>query len=122
MTNSSAVRPPRTDAVRNRQLLLGAAAEGFAEQGTEVSIAEIAQRAGVGKGTVFRHFVTKEDLIAAIMGEMIDSLIATGVGLSDAADAAAALLEFMTTGIELLAKDRGFCEVVGRPSLQHPAV
>jgi AcrR family transcriptional regulator len=122
MTNSSAVRPPRTDAVRNRQLLLSAAAEAFAEQGTEVSIAEIAQRAGVGKGTVFRHFVTKEDLIAAIMGEMIDSLIATGVGLSDAADAAAALLEFMTTGIELLAKDRGFCEVVGRPSLQHPAV
>jgi AcrR family transcriptional regulator len=122
MTNSSAARSPRTDAVRNRQLLLSAAAEAFAEHGTEVSIAEIAQRAGIGKGTVFRHFATKEDLIAAIMGEMIDSLITTGMGLWDAADPAAALLEFMTTGIELLARDRAFCEVVGRPSLQHPAV
>jgi AcrR family transcriptional regulator len=122
MTNSPAARPPRTDAVRNRQLLLSAAAEAFAEQGTEVSIAEIAQRAGVGKGTVFRHFPTKEDLIAAIMGEIIDDLVTTGMRLSDAADPAAALLEFMTTGVELLARDRALCEVVGRPSLQQPAV
>jgi AcrR family transcriptional regulator len=122
MTNPSAARPPRADAVRNRQLLLSAAAEAFAEQGTEVSIAEIAQRAGVGKGTVFRHFPTKEDLIAAIMGEIIDSLITTGMGLSDAADPAAALLEFMSRGIELLARDRALCEIVGRPSLQQPAV
>jgi AcrR family transcriptional regulator len=122
MTNPQTARPPRSDAVRNRQLLLNAAAEAFAEQGTEVSIAEIAQRAGIGKGTVFRHFATKEELIAAIMGEMLDSLITIGAGLSDAADPAAALLEFMTTGIELLARDRGFCEVVGRPSLQHPDV
>jgi hypothetical protein len=53
---------------------------------------------------------------------LLDSLVATGVGLSDATDPAAALLEFMTTAIELLARDRGFCEVVGRPSLQHPGV
>jgi AcrR family transcriptional regulator len=122
MTNSPGARPPRTDAVRNRQLLLCAAAEAFAEQGTEVSIAEIAQRAGIGKGTVFRHFATKDDLIAAIMGEMIDHLVTTGMGLSDAADPAAALLEFMTIGIGLLARDRALCEAVGRPSLQHPAV
>jgi AcrR family transcriptional regulator len=122
VTNSPAARSPRTDAIRNRQLLLSAAAEAFAEQGTEASIAEIAQRAGVGKGTVFRHFATKEDLIAAIMGEMIDRLAAVGMGLADAADPAAALLEFMTTGIGLLARDRALCEVVGRPSLQHPAV
>jgi AcrR family transcriptional regulator len=122
MTSPPATRAPRTDAVRNRQLLLRAAAEAFAEQGTEVSIAEIAQRAGIGKGTVFRHFATKDDLIAAIMGELIDRLVTTGTGLSDAADPASALLEFMTTGIGLLARDRALCEVVGRPSLQHPAV
>src|SRR3982074_532151 len=103
MTNSSAARLPRADAVRNRHLLLSAASEAFAEQGTDVSIAEIAQRAGIGKGTVFRHFATKEDLIAVIMGEMIDSLVTVGLGLSDAADPAAALLQFMTTAIELLA-------------------
>jgi AcrR family transcriptional regulator len=122
MTDSAAARPLRTDAVRNRRLLLSAAAKAFAEQGTEVSIAEIAHRAGIAKGTVFRHFATKDDLIAAIMGEMLDSLAATGAGLSAAADPAAALLEFMTAGTELLARDRAFCEVVGRPSLQQPAV
>ena len=122
MTNPPPVRQPRADAVRNRQLLLRAATEAFAEQGTDVSIAEIAQRAGVGKGTVFRHFATKEDLVAAIMGGMIDRLVATGTGLSDAGDPAAALFEFMTTAIEMLAKDRAFCEVIGRPSLQVPAV
>ncbi|MFF7602498.1 TetR/AcrR family transcriptional regulator [Streptomyces mirabilis] len=122
MTNSPTARPPRTDAVRNRRLLLTAASEAFAEQGTDVSIAEIAQRAGVGKGTVFRHFPTKEDLIAAIMGEIIENLVSSVSKLSDAQDPAAALLDFMTSGIELLARDRGLCEVVGRPSLQQPTV
>jgi AcrR family transcriptional regulator len=122
MTSSSAVRQPRSDGLRNRQLLLTAAAVAFAELGTEVSIAEIAQRAGIAKGTVFRHFASKDDLIAAIMGEMLDSLIATGTRLADAVDPAAALLEFMTAGTELLAKDRALCEVVGRPSLQQPAI
>jgi AcrR family transcriptional regulator len=122
MTNTPPGRPPRADAVRNRRLLLSAATEAFAEQGTDVSIAEIAQRAGVGKGTVFRHFATKEDLIAAIMGDLIERLVSSGTALSDATDPAAALLEFMTTAIEQLAKDRAFCEVIGRPSLQVPAV
>jgi hypothetical protein len=53
---------------------------------------------------------------------MIDNLISVGRDLSDAADPAAALLEFMTVAIEQLAKDRALCEVVGRPSLEHPAV
>jgi len=122
MTTPPAARAPRSDALRNRQRLLSAAAEAFAEQGTEVTIAEIAQRAGVGKGTVFRHFPTKDDLIVAIMDELIGGLVANGRKLIDAADPAAALLEFMTTGIELLAADRGLCEVIGRPSLQQAAV
>lgn len=122
MTNSPSTRPARADAVRNRRLLLDAAADAFAEHGTEVSIAEIAQRAGIAKGTVFRHFATKEDLLAAITGQMIDDLVAMGTRLSDAEDPAAALLEFMTTGVEVLARDRAFCEVVGRPSLRDPGV
>ena len=122
MSDPSAVRPPRTDAVRNRRLVLSAAAEAFAEQGTEVSIAEIAQRAGLGKGTVFRHFPTKDYLIAAIMEEIIDSLIARADVLSGAGDPAAALLEFMTAGVELLVQDRALCEVVGQPSLQQASV
>jgi len=122
MTDTPRRRRPRADAVRNRQLLLRAAARAFAERGTDVSVAEIAQRAGIGKGTVFRHFPTKEDLLAAITGEMIDRLVDIGDSLSIADDAAAALLAFMTAGVEVLAADRAFGEVVGRPVLRHPDV
>ena len=65
-------RPLRADAARNRALLLAAAADEFAERGLDASVADIARRAGVGKGTVFRHFPTKDDLIAAIVLDRIE--------------------------------------------------
>jgi AcrR family transcriptional regulator len=108
--------------VRNRRLLLQAATAAFAEQGIDVPIGEIAQRAGLAKGTVFRHFATKEDLLAAIMLQMLDQLVGTADRLLQADDAGAALREFMTDGVEVLAADRAFCEVIGRPSLQHSEV
>jgi AcrR family transcriptional regulator len=108
--------------VRNRRLLLAAATEAFAEGGVEVSMGEIAQRAGVAKGTVFRHFPTKEDLLAAIMLQMLDQLIGTAHRLLATDDAGAALREFMTSGVEVLAADRAFCEVIGRPSLHQAQV
>ena len=92
----STSRQLRADAARNRELLLAAAAAEFAERGLAASVADIAGRAGVGKGTVFRHFPTKDDLIAAIVLDRITGLTAVGERLSDAADAGAALLEFLT--------------------------
>ncbi|HEX3786651.1 MAG TPA: helix-turn-helix domain-containing protein [Pseudonocardiaceae bacterium] len=89
-------RPLRADAARNRQLLLAAAADEFAERGPEASVADIARRAGVGKGTVFRHFPTKDDLIAAIVLDRISTLTVAGRELLTAADPGAALLEFLT--------------------------
>lgn len=89
-------RPLRADAARNRQLLLAAAADEFAERGLDASVADIASRAGVGKGTVFRHFATKDDLIAAIVTDRINVLNEVGESLLDAADPGAALLEFLT--------------------------
>jgi AcrR family transcriptional regulator len=89
-------RPLRADAARNRQLLLAAAADEFAERGLDASVADIARRAGIGKGTVFRHFATKDDLLAAIVLDRIEALNAVGEGLLDAADPGAALLEFLT--------------------------
>ncbi len=59
MTNPAGIKPLRSDAVRTRKLLVKAASEAFAEHGSEVSVAQIAERAGIGKGTVFRHFATK---------------------------------------------------------------
>ncbi|MFD8533950.1 TetR/AcrR family transcriptional regulator [Streptosporangium canum] len=89
-------RPLRADAARNRQALLAAAADEFAERGLDASVADIARRAGVGKGTVFRHFATKDDLIAAIVLDRIDALNEVGERLLEAADPGAALLEFLT--------------------------
>ncbi|OIK02895.1 TetR/AcrR family transcriptional regulator [Streptomyces monashensis] len=90
-------RPLRADAARNRALLLAAAADEFAEHGLEASVADIARRAGIGKGTVFRHFPTKDDLIAAIVLDRIQALTAIGERLLDSDDSGAALLEFLAT-------------------------
>ncbi|MEU8243349.1 helix-turn-helix domain-containing protein [Actinoplanes missouriensis] len=93
-------RPLRADAARNRALLLAAAEEAFAEHGMDASVADIAARAGIGKGTVFRHFPTKDDLLAAVMRDRIDALTAAGERLVEAGDPGAALLEFLTLAAE----------------------
>ena len=110
---AATARPPgrlRADAAQNRRALLRAAASAFADQGMDASIAQIAARAGVGKGTVFRHFATKDKLVAAIFCDQLDELAAVGAALLDADDPASALLEFMTTGVQLQARDRSFCQ------------
>src|SRR4051812_13205126 len=112
----------RADMARNRGLLVDAARAAFAESGVDVSIGEIAQRAGVAKGTVFRHFASKDDRLAAIMLELLSRLIETADNLRDADDAGQALRELMTAGVEALAADQAFCEVVGKPSLQNAEV
>jgi AcrR family transcriptional regulator len=122
MSETTAVPGQRADMVRNRRLLIDAATTAFAELGVDVPIGEIAQRAGLAKGTVFRHFATKEDLLAAIMLQLLDDLISSADRLLEADDPGAALEEFMTYGVELLAADRAFCEVIGQPSLQHAEV
>lgn len=93
------LRPLRSDAARNRGLLLAAAEDEFAQRGLDASVADIARRAGVAKGTVFRHFATKEDLIAAIVGGHISALTAVARRLLHAADPGAALLEFLTMAL-----------------------
>lgn len=86
----------RADAARNRELLLAAAEAEFAERGPAASVADIARRAGVAKGTVFRHFTSKEDLIADIVCTHVATLTAAARQLADAPDPGAALREFLT--------------------------
>lgn len=64
---TAADRPQRADARRNRERLLAAAEVLFTEQGSDASLEEIARRAGVGIGTLYRHFPTRDDLIAQIV-------------------------------------------------------
>ena len=88
-------RPLRADAERNRQRLLEAAQRLFRERGLDVSVAEIAETAGVGRGTLFRNFASKEDLIAAIVADGMHEVAAQGDELLEAPDAASALFEFL---------------------------
>ena len=97
---TSPARPLRADAARNRGLLLAAAEEEFAERGPDASVADIARRAGVAKGTVFRHFATKDELIAAIVGEHLTALTVVARRLLAAPDPGAALLEFLTVAAD----------------------
>jgi AcrR family transcriptional regulator len=75
---STTQRPQRSDAARNRARLLAAASQAFAEHGLDAGVGEIADRAGVGRGTLFRHFPTKQDLIAAVVVEKMHLAIADG--------------------------------------------
>lgn len=122
MTNPAVTKPMRSDGVRTRKLLVRAAAEAFAEHGIEASVSEIAERAGIGKATVFRHFSTKEDLLAAVVCENQSSLVAIGAGLVQAEDPADGLREFMTAAIELQVRDRAFCQVAHGEARDHPDV
>jgi AcrR family transcriptional regulator len=71
---ASTDRRPRADAVRNRDLLLTAAADAFAARGAEVPLEDIARAAGVGIGTLYRHFPTRDALVEAVYRHEIDVL------------------------------------------------
>ncbi|BCJ35957.1 TetR family transcriptional regulator [Actinocatenispora thailandica] len=113
---------PRADASRNRRALLDAASAELAAHGLDASIARIAARAGVAKGTVFNHFPSKEDLVAEIFEDRVAGLVAAGERLRDAADPVEALLRFMTAGIELHTRDRSFCQAAGAIPRADPRV
>lgn len=84
-------RPLRADARRNRARLLEVADQVFVEQGVGASTEEVARAAGVGIGTVFRHFPTKQALLAAVLAARLERLAAEAEALAAEPDAGAAL-------------------------------
>jgi AcrR family transcriptional regulator len=120
MATQSRPAPLRADAERNRRRLIDAAAELFDERGMDASIAEIRERAGVGQGTVFRHFATKEHLVAEVMRERMQALIDLALERQDAEDACAALHDFMVAAAagKSVSQDlyRAICETAALPA------
>jgi AcrR family transcriptional regulator len=92
--------PLRADARRNRAAILAAAEAVFAEQGTSAPTEEVAARAGVAIGTVFRHFPTKDALLAAMMKELLARLAAEAAELISDGDPATALFTFFARVVE----------------------
>ncbi|MFD4430859.1 TetR/AcrR family transcriptional regulator [Nocardia sp. NPDC058497] len=113
MTVDNGVEPAiRADARRNRALVLAAAQRALAERGTTVSLAEIARRAGVGAGTVHRHFPTKTDLLEAVMQQRVDRLAALAADHLTDPDPGAAFFALCTHVITTTPGNKDLCDLV----------
>lgn len=107
----------RSDARRNRDRVLSAAQESFAEAGSLVPLDEIARRAGVGAGTVYRHFATKEALFAEVVAERLEAIVEEGRSLAAAEDPGQAFFDYFALVAERATFNRAVCE-----ALEHGAV
>ncbi|MBT2213111.1 TetR/AcrR family transcriptional regulator [Actinomadura sp. NEAU-AAG7] len=117
-TSSSATgRPLRADALRNRAKVLAAAEAVFAARGTSASTEEVAREAGVGIGTVFRHFPTKESLLEAVLAALLERLADDARGLLAADDPGAAFFGFFTRVVGQAAAERAVAEAVAEAGL-----
>lgn len=115
----TAARSKRADAQRNEQTLLDAAAALFVTSGVEVPVREIAARAGVGTGTIYRHFPTRADLIIAVYRHQVESCAAAGPALLRTSPTPyAALGEWMHLFVDFLSTKHGLAAVMqsGDPS------
>ena len=107
-------KPLRADAARNRARVLETAYETFAAEGLSVPIDEIARRAGVGAGTVYRHFPTKEDLFKAVVESRLRHIITEGRALLDEPGPNEALFSFLRLMVlDWGATDQGLVEALG---------
>jgi AcrR family transcriptional regulator len=106
------VRPLRRDAELNRQRILAAAAEVFAQRGLQVSLDEVARHAGVGVGTVYRRFADKEDLIQALFTKRIDDLAVLAEAALAEPDPWQALVCYLERMAEAMAGDAGLRQLM----------
>jgi AcrR family transcriptional regulator len=102
----------RTDARRNRTALISAARELFATGGLDVTTRDIAGQAGVGIGTLYRHFPTREDLVDAVLADAFDELVAIAEQALAEPDAAIGFRRFIEQALLLHARNRGLKDVV----------
>lgn len=115
-------RALRADARRNREAVLGAAKELFADEGLDAQMPDVAKAAGVGVGTVYRHFPTKDDLIAALVAWRFERLAEKAREGLETEDAWDGISEFIRFAAQIQADDRGLCEVMGsRPEVMDAA-
>ena len=105
-------RPLRADAARNRARVLDVAYETFAEEGMSVPIDEIARRAGVGAGTVYRHFPTKEALFAAIASNRLQQLNDRAAEFTETKEPGEAFFAYLNVLVEEGRSDQGLADAL----------
>jgi AcrR family transcriptional regulator len=109
MTEQSAaiVRKPRADAVRNRERVLEAAKAVFSAGGAEASLEAVARRAGVGIGTLYRHFPTREALYEAVYRREVEQLCELAEQLKNEARPVDGLRRWLSSNVEFVATKKG---------------
>nr|WP_172899483.1 TetR/AcrR family transcriptional regulator [Micromonospora echinaurantiaca] len=111
--SGSSVTRKRADARRNQKTLLDAAAAAFIASGVDVPVRDIAARAGVGVGTIYRHFPTRADLIVAVYRHQVEALAAAGPTLlADSTAPYAALARWIDTFVDFLVTKHGLAEAL----------
>lgn len=103
----------RADARRNEESLLDAAAAAFVDSGVGVPVREVAQRAGVGVATIYRHFPSRADLIVAVYRHQVEACAAAGPDLLNTSDSAAvALARWIDLFVDFLVTKHGLAEAL----------
>ncbi|MEO4043552.1 TetR/AcrR family transcriptional regulator [Hoeflea sp. CAU 1731] len=100
-------RRPRADSIRNRERLLEAASEIFSIGGPGASLEAVARKAGVGIGTLYRHFPTREAIFQAVYRREVDEMVELADRLATEADPADALKRWMHASVRMVATKRG---------------
>ncbi|TIS54518.1 TetR/AcrR family transcriptional regulator [Mesorhizobium sp.] len=104
---AAAAKPLRADAQRNRDALVEVAATAFAAQGVDASLEEIARQAGVGIGTLYRHFPTREHLVEVVYRREVEGLCAAADELALHHPPDVALEQWMQRFVDYIATKRG---------------
>ena len=107
-------RPMRSDALKNRERLLVAAGRVFEEKGLEASVADVARAAGVGMGTLYRRFPSKEALIEALVSEVLEATIAMAQDAAARPDGTG-LEHFLRRRARIRRSTSGACPSSGTP-------
>jgi AcrR family transcriptional regulator len=121
VTDSERPQHQRADARRNRALVLAAAQQLLQDKGMAVQIEEIADAAGVGVATVYRHFGNRDELITEVLRNRVRDLASTLEQMAPATDAVQALAEVINAGSRVVAADRGLAEIACNASELHGA-
>jgi AcrR family transcriptional regulator len=114
LEGARSARPQRADARRNRERVLAAAEEVFAESGLKGQIEEVARRAGVGVGTVCRNFPTKQALVEAVLTSMYESLLSRALDALARPDPGEAFERFFVALPEFQARHRALGEQMAK--------
>jgi AcrR family transcriptional regulator len=121
--HSTAARKQRTDALRNRERILEVAKAAFTQQGANASLEEIAKQAGVGAGTLYRHFPTRDELIESVYRNEVEKLAAAASQFAEKMSPIEALRAWMLLLVDYIAAKHiiapALNTIAGGPSRLH---